>query len=234
MSEKSVAVWTTSMEMQLLSAFQKYAAMPKYVAAGGKNLRESGWQCVLKEMQDLGIDKTSQLESKWRRMKIDFSDLTFLMNLSGFGEGFSNDKWEELDQSRGKIKFSRFKDKPFLHYEAMASIIGDTMATGENIRPVAAASNDEETELQQPTTSQNLDHGDLTAAERRAKVLHQLKQNKKKKRDEAQNLASNKRLKIMEKLTNSVADLVKLYAMKNGLEPPSTRADCENSESDAE
>ena len=60
MTEKSVAAWNTAMELLLIAAFEKYSAMPKYVAAGGKNLRESGWQLVLNDMTEFGIDKSTR------------------------------------------------------------------------------------------------------------------------------------------------------------------------------
>ncbi|KAH9131561.1 hypothetical protein LEN26_007651 [Aphanomyces euteiches] len=134
----------------------------------------------------------------------------YVTNLSGFGDGFTDDKWAELDATRSKIKLARFRDRPFAHYEAMSAILGDTIATG-----VDTANTTSDALL---SSSTDLEHGNLSAAQKRANVLHRLKMNKKKKRDESRNYESKKRLKVIQQLSNSVSDLLKLYAIKNGLE----------------
>ncbi|RHY47826.1 hypothetical protein DYB38_010268 [Aphanomyces astaci] len=231
MHDKAIAVWTVDSELRLISAFQQQATKPKHVAAGGKNLREPGWQCVLEALQPFGFYSTGQLQSKWRRMKCDFADYVFLLNLSGFGDGFSDDKWVELDAGRPKSKLSRFKDKPYQHWEAMSSVIGDSMARGDNIvsasgivqgmstaedvvgavvkRGVARSSSVVE------CGDVDLDQGNLSAAQKRATILHQLKKNRKRGQ---QSQDTNERFKVIQRLSDSVADLVRLYAMKNGLE----------------
>ena len=61
--------------------------------------------------------ETKFVESKWKRLRTDYSDYDFLINVSGFGRnehdnGPSEDKWNELDESRGpsQLKKSRFKN----------------------------------------------------------------------------------------------------------------------------
>ncbi|ETV74609.1 hypothetical protein H257_10746 [Aphanomyces astaci] len=164
-------------------------------------------------------------------MKGDFADYEFLLNFSGFGDGFSDDKWGEFDTGRPKSKLSRFKDKPYQHWEAMSSVIGDSMAGGDNIVSASGI-------VQGMSTAEDvvgavvergdarslsvvecrdvdLDHGNLTAAQKRATILHQLKKNRKRGQ---QSQDTNERFKEIQRLSDSVADLVRLYAMKNGLE----------------
>ncbi|CAK4101364.1 unnamed protein product [Aphanomyces euteiches] len=110
----------------------------------------------------------------------------------------------------------------------MSAILGDTIATGEYIRPIESVLHDinasEGVDTANTTSdallssSTDLEHGNLSAAQKRANVLHRLKMNKKKKRDESRNYESKKRLKVIQQLSNSVSDLLKLYAIKNGLE----------------
>ncbi|CAK4642534.1 hypothetical protein LEN26_012616 [Aphanomyces euteiches] len=111
MEGKSLAMWTPDMEVRLIEAYTRQAASTKHVASGGKNLHVGGWNAVLGDLRSLGISSIGQLQSKWRRLMADWIDYGCLIGLSGYGDGFSDDKWAELDAPRSKInKLSRFRD----------------------------------------------------------------------------------------------------------------------------
>ncbi len=96
------ANWTRVIESEFIAAVNDATKNPRFVASGGKNLRGAGWQCVLTVMspKEPTISTTAQLTSKWKRMKTDYIDYHFLIGLSGYGAGFENAKWDELDEGR--------------------------------------------------------------------------------------------------------------------------------------
>ncbi|KAG9403188.1 hypothetical protein AC1031_006741 [Aphanomyces cochlioides] len=169
MEEKAVALWSTDMELSLIASYTRHARNKKFVASGGKNLRQAGWKAVLADLDDDRITTAGQLQSKWRRLKADWNDY-------------------ELDATRGKIKLSRFRAKPYLHCDAMSAVIGDSMANGENILPLSQClSHDDENLTGESTQLDDIDDlgsyagGDITAAQKRATVLNHLKKNRKRK-----------------------------------------------------
>lgn len=127
--------WTKEKEEDLINEYVRAAAQSRNVASGGKNLRKAGWTLVknamLAKYPTDGFE-AAQLAGKWKRLKGDWSDYHFLINLSGFGEDFGDQKWDELDSGRapGASKLSRFKNVPFAHYEKMFPLLNNTMATG--------------------------------------------------------------------------------------------------------
>ncbi|CAK4831234.1 unnamed protein product [Aphanomyces euteiches] len=171
--------------------------------SGGKNLRMAGWNAILVDFKEHGITTAAQLQSKWRRLKADWTDYGFLKNMSGYGEGLTDEKWNELDATKGKLKLSRFKDKPFVHWDTMSAVIGDTMATG--------LCDDDESELSEAQL------GVLSAAQKRAKVLYQLKKNRKRKAPQESDPGRDLRMKTLMDISSSLGNLVKLYATKNDL-----------------
>ncbi|KAH9096882.1 hypothetical protein LEN26_017223 [Aphanomyces euteiches] len=206
MEGKSAAVtWTAELELRLIGAYKDQAANAKHIASGGKNLRKAGWTAVLGAFTGTSVTTTAQLQAKWRRLKNDWADCSFLQNLSGYGSGLSDERWSELDASRGKLKLSRFREKEFVHWEAMSSVIGDTMATGENIASVSSLSS----AVDDSSDAEDMEHGDLSAAQKRAKVLHQLKKNRKRKANaEDPDRTKEARLKALVDISNSLGRLV--------------------------
>ncbi|KAH9123435.1 hypothetical protein AeMF1_005569 [Aphanomyces euteiches] len=208
---------------QLIASYTRQARNPRYVASGGKNLRMAGWNAILVDFKEHGIITAAQLQSKWRRLKADWTDYGFLKNMSGYGEGLTDEKWNELDATKGKLKLSRFKDKPFVHWDTMSAVIGDTMASSElissldeslaNANEVSSAGlcDDDESELSEAQL------GDLSAAQKRAKVLYQLKKNRKRKAPQESDPARDLRMKTLMDIPSSLGNLVKLYAAKNDL-----------------
>ncbi|CAK4135467.1 unnamed protein product [Aphanomyces euteiches] len=163
----------------------------------------AGWNAILVDFKEHGITTAAQLQSKWRRLKADWTDYGFLKNMSGYGEGLTDEKWNELDATKGKLKLSRFKDKPFVHWDTMSAVIGDTMATG--------LCDDDESELSEAQL------GVLSAAQKRAKVLYQLKKNRKRKAPQESDPGRDLRMKTLMDISSSLGNLVKLYATKNDL-----------------
>ncbi|KAG9414867.1 hypothetical protein AC1031_008281 [Aphanomyces cochlioides] len=204
MDEKVALFWTLTLELKLLASYKKVSKNTKLVASGGKNLQLAGWRQVLNDFSGSGVTSIDQLHSTWRRLKVDWADYKYLVNLSGFGDEWDSEKWSELDKNRGKLKLSRFRDKPFLHYDVMSDIVGDCMATGGNI----IATENDETDVM---------HGNLSASQKRAKVLDQLKRNRKRKQVQQNEDSKDIRLKALVNISNSLDSLVKLYAAKNNL-----------------
>jgi hypothetical protein len=104
------AKWNAELEVTLITLYREAAANPRLVAAGGKNLKAAGWQTVLPKLMHLepSIKTKAQIETKWKRLKADYSDYAHLVGLSGFGAGFDDAKWSELDQGRtGTITYNR-------------------------------------------------------------------------------------------------------------------------------
>ncbi|KAG9405379.1 hypothetical protein AC1031_004487 [Aphanomyces cochlioides] len=175
MEGKSSAMWTPDMEVRLIESYTRQTASTKHVASGG-------------DLRSHGISSIGQLQSKWRRLKADWIDYGYLIGLSGYGDGFSDDKWAEHDAPRSKInKLSRFRDKPFAHWDAISAVIGDSMANGEYITPLSETisvcehSTDTLAQSESINETNDLSFGDLTAAAKRARILHQLKANIKRK-----------------------------------------------------
>ncbi len=118
------------METKFIALFKNVSYQARLVASGGKNLRAAGWRKVLEELNKArNITTIEQLQSKWRRLKSDWVDYYFLCNLSGFGDGLDDDKWKELDARPGKLKLSRFRFAPFVHFDDMSILIGDSANT---------------------------------------------------------------------------------------------------------
>ncbi|OQR80713.1 hypothetical protein ACHHYP_17281 [Achlya hypogyna] len=130
------------------------------------------------------VTTTDQHMSKWKRLKTEYSDYSYLLGLSGYGSGFDNAN-----------QLARFRNNPFAHYDAMAIALGETMATGGDLGPfddilssVITASL-VRNELSDYITNS---HGDETTGEYEAqvdgeltpsgKVLYDLKRNNKRKK----------------------------------------------------
>ncbi|CAK4067274.1 unnamed protein product [Aphanomyces euteiches] len=102
-SVKTSAKWTHELEVKFIALFKEVAAQPRLIASGGKNSSTAGWLQVLERLNgDGGITNVDQLQSKWRRLKADWSDFfKFLTGLSGYGDEFGDSKWTELDEKPG-------------------------------------------------------------------------------------------------------------------------------------
>ena len=227
------AAWTPILVESFIRKVGEAATRARYVAAGGKNLKAIGWNWVLNELEGSGnLVNITQLQTKWKRLKTDYSDYDFLKGLSGFGDGFEDAKWAELDERPGKLKLSRFRNNPFTYYELFGAVVGDTMATGVNIQgindiaqeflPTLANNDDEQSsqESQSDITSDESSQGDLSAAEKRAKILHQLKKNRKRRSLEQNDEANKIRQASYDTMTgikSSLDMLVRIYAAKNNL-----------------
>ncbi|KAF0699791.1 Aste57867_9672 [Aphanomyces stellatus] len=138
---------------------------------------------------------------------------SFLVNLSGFGDGFDDSKWEELDANRGKVKLARFKDKAFIHWDALSAVIGDTITTGENVSLVSILIDVEPPSPPPPLLDPYYPQAgsgqpcDLPVAERRAKALSQLKKNRKRRWDDSADAGKNARLKAMIDMSTSLQQI---------------------------
>ncbi|KAH9113204.1 hypothetical protein LEN26_013182 [Aphanomyces euteiches] len=196
MIDKSSASWSDELEIELIVAYKQAIRNPRFVCSGGKNHRSAGWSKVLEDLKGQGA--------------IENADYNYLVQLSGFGDGFSDEKWEELDRGPRKLKLSRFRDKPFVHYDAMSNIIGDSMATGEDITSVDDV-------LQSKSGSNALNVGDLDDAAKRAKILYNLKKNRKRKQDDSLAKSQSTRDKHIASMNWNLRMLPTLYAAKNGL-----------------
>ncbi|KAG9404558.1 hypothetical protein AC1031_004761 [Aphanomyces cochlioides] len=193
------AAWTRGLEVEFISALCDATKNPRFVASTGKNLRAAGWQSVLAKMvqKEASIKTVEQLKSKWKRLKADYADYHFLVGLFGFGAGFDGAKWQELDACRNATsRLSRFRNDPYIHYDIMAMTLGDTMATREGLSTLSDVleatddkemnDDDDETIL---NTSLEADKpiDDLSRAQKRAKILHELKKNRKRKNTQEDN-----------------------------------------------
>ncbi|RQM15327.1 hypothetical protein B5M09_012541 [Aphanomyces astaci] len=67
------------------------------------------------------------MESRWNRLKEDYVNYKWLMlKFSGEGlVGVSDDAWAELDKHSRSMPLSRFRDRPFQHYDTITEMIGD-------------------------------------------------------------------------------------------------------------
>ncbi|KAG9398476.1 hypothetical protein AC1031_012488 [Aphanomyces cochlioides] len=246
---------------------------PRFKAGGGKGLRAEGWNHVLNMMRTNGSTFTSkdQLVNKWKRLKTEYQDYHFLITRSGYGDGFSDDQWEALDVGRSakkklsrfkdlpflhydaisvvlgdamatKKKLSRFKDLPFLHYDAISEVLGDAMACGESLGSVSDvlevsssglagsdstidAIHDERAPTESDSTTgndydQREANGSLDAAQRRASILNKLKRSRKRKliEDDAVSKLRIEATTAIKDISNSLKDLVKIYAMRSRLQ----------------
>ncbi|KAG9410020.1 hypothetical protein AC1031_018051 [Aphanomyces cochlioides] len=106
----------------------------------------------------------------------------------------------------------------------MSSVIGDLMANGDLIAAVDeyVTSNDDsisETPIESASEQEaELQVGDLSAAQKRAKILHHLKKNRNRQASREEDLAQETRLKALVDISTSLGNLVKLYAAKYHLE----------------
>ncbi|KDO21724.1 hypothetical protein SPRG_13140 [Saprolegnia parasitica CBS 223.65] len=225
------ANWTRALEVALVEAFCKIAKSPQYLVAGGKNLKATGWAIVVKDLtpKEATIATAQQCVTKWKRLKTDYTDYHFLINLAGYEAGFDDAKWAELDKGRPN-KLSRFRNEPFHHYDAMAVALGDTMATGDELgtrEDVLGAADPDSSGLEgddggdasseSSEEASDVEPSDqLSQARKRAKVLHELTKNKRKKTKED---VASKRMKkevveALKGINTSLGRLVELYAAR--------------------
>ena len=77
------AAWTPILVESFIRKVGEAATRARYVAAGGKNLKAIGWNWVLTELEGSGnLVNITQLQTKWKRLKTDYSDYDFLKGLS--------------------------------------------------------------------------------------------------------------------------------------------------------
>ncbi|CAK4696831.1 unnamed protein product [Aphanomyces euteiches] len=102
----------------------------------------------------------------------------------------------------------------------MSDIVGDCMATGENILSVSDVLQSDLPNVDSSATENEESdamHGNLSASQKRAKVLDQLKSNRKRKQVQQNEDSKDIRLKALVNISNSLDSLVKLYAAINNL-----------------
>ncbi|RHZ11418.1 hypothetical protein DYB31_007287 [Aphanomyces astaci] len=207
------AKWNLELEIEFIALVRTVERVPRFRAAGGKSLRAEGWRDVLKSMHawEPSIKSKDQLSNKWKRLKTDYTDYHFLVTCSGYGDGFLDVHWLSLDTARSrKSTLARFRDVPFEHYDAMAVVVDDALATagaltgiddvfggdggvlgerpgdgndGDDAEPPFAHIDEtNERDVDAANVDQDLARpGDMASAKRRAAILNKLKQNRKQK-----------------------------------------------------
>ncbi|ETV67679.1 hypothetical protein H257_16150 [Aphanomyces astaci] len=159
------AKWSDELDAEFVVLYAEAAAKSVYVASGGKQLKSKGWSDLL--------------------VPLDYVDYKWLMlKFSGDGlVGVSEDTWGELDKHPRSMPLSRFQERPFLHYDAIAEIVGDAMATGEYIRgmPTAGA----EVAASGVLDTSEPDVLSLSATQKRRKLINDSMKQTRIKRDEA-------------------------------------------------
>ncbi|KAH9124337.1 hypothetical protein LEN26_002973 [Aphanomyces euteiches] len=191
------AKWTDELGAEFSSLYTEVAAKPDCIASGGKQLKSKGWSEILVRLAGKGnLKTTTQLQSRWKRLKEDYTDYKWLMlKFSGDGlVGLSNEAWAELDENPRNLPMSRFRDRPFRHYDIISDIVGDTMASGESIGGVPSScttpallqlTEDETIEAQRevPIESSS-DSMTLIAAQKRKKLINECMKTKRQRKEE--------------------------------------------------
>ncbi|ETV69530.1 hypothetical protein H257_14766 [Aphanomyces astaci] len=119
------ANWTDDLDAEFVVIYAEVAAKSEYVASGGKQLKSMGWSDILARLHGRGdLTTNSQLQLRWKRLTEVYADYTWLM-LKFSGDGLS-----------------RFRDRPFQHYDTTAEMVGDAITTGEFIRGMPVVQSD--------------------------------------------------------------------------------------------
>ncbi|RHY26828.1 hypothetical protein DYB25_013739 [Aphanomyces astaci] len=216
------AKWTDKLDAEFVVLYAEAAAKSVYVASGGKQLKSKGWSDLIVRLGGRGnITNASQLQSRWKRLKEDYVDYKWLMlKFSGDGlVGVSEDSWGELDKHPRSMPLSRFRERPFLHYDAIAEIVGDAMAIGEYIRGIPTAGAEMAAsgvfDMSEP------DVLSFSVAQKRRKLINDSMKQKRIERDE-ESAAS---LAIKQKNSDTLASMcatmqmmTKILAAKNNLQ----------------
>ncbi|KAG9405575.1 hypothetical protein AC1031_003478 [Aphanomyces cochlioides] len=187
------ASWTRGLEAAFVSAVSDATKNPRFVASTGKNLRAAGWNSVLAQVspKEPSIKTIDQLKSKWKRLKADYTDYHFLVGLSGFGDGFDDEKWRELDAGRNEENDGTIDEND------------DNESVLDNVRQVDRSV------------------GDFARAQKRAKILYDLKKNRKRKISEEEKEVKQARRDIADAIQGihkALNRLVDAYVEKRGNE----------------
>ncbi|ETV68516.1 hypothetical protein H257_15514 [Aphanomyces astaci] len=184
------AKWTDELDAEFVVLYAEAAAKSVYVASGGKQLKSKG-----------------------------LSDLIVRLVFGDGLVGVSEDTWGELDKHPRSMPLSRFRERPFLHYDAIAEIVGDAMAIGEYIRGIPTAGAEMAAsgvfDMSEP------DVLSFSAAQKRRKLINDSMKQKRIERDE-ESAAS---LAIKQKNSDTLASMcatmqmiTKILAAKNNLQ----------------
>ncbi|CAK4676590.1 hypothetical protein LEN26_018177 [Aphanomyces euteiches] len=231
-AESAQAKWNEDMDKLLVQEYRQQASKADMIAAGGKALKRKAWNSILHVFNGRNnINNVVKLQSRWKRLKTDYSDYKWLCeHFSGTGFfGLDDDKWNELDSlSRSKTNMlSRFRHGPFIHYEAIGQICGDSMADGSYIRGtddeplfeteqscVETATDDLETSNGLSLDTAIEDSFNLTATQRRAKLINEAHVNARKRKhvnDELRNdirKTNSETLKAMSATMNAMLEIL--------------------------
>lgn len=96
--------------------------------------------------------------------------------IQGTMNGFDDEKWKELGAKRAgkQPKYSRFRNKVYVHSDIMSDIVRDSMVTGENITPC---------DQQELIDNENAAIESSAAQKRAKKINGAMKSRKKRKVD---------------------------------------------------
>ncbi|KAG9410035.1 hypothetical protein AC1031_018071 [Aphanomyces cochlioides] len=99
-AESAQAKWNEDMDKLLVQECRQQASKADMIAAGGKALKCKAWDSILHVFNGRNnINNVVKLQSRWTRLKTDYSDYKWLCeHFSGTGFfGLDDDKWNELD-----------------------------------------------------------------------------------------------------------------------------------------
>ena len=235
------AKWDDKTDSLLIESYKVVVSKPDMIAAGGKSLKSKGWKLILKKFNCTNnITEVNQLQSRWKRMKHDYSDYKWLVeNFSGTGFfGLDDAKWAELDSIKrpSNLKLSRFRDSAFEYYDAIGEICGDAIADGKYIRgsrelestpnknnqliSEAEINTTEDENNCDDKTQQTTEKTVVTAAQKRAKLINeQHKKNRKRKElhDEERMKIKKSNAETLQTMSNTMNMMMQLFAHQNNL-----------------
>ncbi|ETV76320.1 hypothetical protein H257_09786 [Aphanomyces astaci] len=210
------AKWNLELEIEFIALVRTVARVPRFRAAGGKSLRAEGWRDVLKGMHawEPSIKSKDQLSNKWKRLKTDYTDYHFLVTCSGYGGGFLDVHWS-LDTA----PLTGIDDV----FGGDGGVLGERAGDGNDgddaEPPFANIDETNERDVDAANVDQDLARpGDMASAKRRAAILNKLKQNRKQKsidQDDPTHLLRVEATTAMTKISNSLGDLVQVFAARH-------------------
>lgn len=173
-------------------------------------------------------------------MKNDYADYRKIVQSSGYipGSDFPQSTWDELDRGvASNRRPSRYRYKPFPHYDAIDAIAGDAIATGDCISTSALSDDDvlvSDCPSDPAVAAQLPQEGDKDAsgiqsdsdetgqplrraAKRRAAKIQKAMKLKKQKRVDKEEAFRNAQLEQLTKVATSMEQFVYGWFMKNNL-----------------
>lgn len=125
--------WTVDMEEYLLRSYGKVIKKHSSLSVKSNHWQEIQTQMLIR-YRNANLTVTI-CRNKFNKLKKDYSVYKQMINSSGFAaDGTPHDElvWKNYVQHHPEAK--KFKNQPFIHYDTMASILGDNVFTGKKFK----------------------------------------------------------------------------------------------------